>query len=133
MTPRLTMVLIIDENVPERVADYFRERGHVVIHVRDFLRIGVTDESIANRADELAAVIVTWDRDFKKLVARVPIGERLRFRRLGRISFDCRPEHGRRRAEQLIEYIEFAYEVESRSRDRRLIVEITETSFRVVR
>jgi hypothetical protein len=79
------------------------------------------------------AVVVTWDRDFKQLIGRVPIGERLRFRRLGRISFDCRPEHGRRRAEQLIDYIEFAYEVESRRRDRRLIVEITETSLRVVR
>jgi hypothetical protein len=26
------------------------------------------------------AVVVTWDRDFKRLVGRVPIGERLRFR-----------------------------------------------------
>jgi hypothetical protein len=104
-----------------------------VIQVRDFLDVGVSDESIASRADELMAVVVTWDRDFKRLVGRVPIGERLRFRRLGRISFDCRPERGRRRAEQLIDYIEFAYEVESRRRDRRLIVEITETSIRVVR
>jgi predicted nuclease of predicted toxin-antitoxin system len=127
------MVLIIDENVPVQVADFFRERGHLVIQVRDFLDVGVSDESIASRADELMAVVVTWDRDFKRLVGRVPIGERLRFRRLGRISFDCRPERGRRRAEQLIDYIEFAYEVESRRRDRRLIVEITETSFRVVR
>jgi predicted nuclease of predicted toxin-antitoxin system len=133
MTPRPAMVLIIDENVPVQVADFFRERGHLVIQVRDFLDVGVSDESIASRADELMAVVVTWDRDFKRLVGRVPIGERLRFRRLGRISFDCRPERGRRRAEQLIDYIEFAYEVESRRRDRRLIVEITETSFRVVR
>ncbi|HEY7031833.1 MAG TPA: DUF5615 family PIN-like protein [Thermomicrobiales bacterium] len=127
------MVLIIDENVPDQVADFFRERGHLVIQVRDFLDVGVSDESVASRADELMAVVVTWDRDFKRLVGRVPIGERLRFRRLGRSSFDCRPERGRRRAEQLIDYIEFAYEVESRRRDRRLIVEITETSFRVVR
>jgi hypothetical protein len=133
MTPRLTMLLIIDENVPDDVADFFRERGHLVILVREMLGVGTADESIAERADELMAVVVTWDRDFKKLVGRVPIGERLRFRRLDRISFDCRPEHGRRRAERLIDFIEFAYEIESQSRDRRMIVEITETSFRIVR
>jgi hypothetical protein len=47
MTSRLVMVLIIDENVPDDVADYFRERGHLVISVRDYLGVGETDEEIA--------------------------------------------------------------------------------------
>jgi hypothetical protein len=43
MTPSLVMVLIVDENVPDAVADFFRDRGHVVIRVRDYLGVGEAD------------------------------------------------------------------------------------------
>ncbi|MER3436268.1 MAG: hypothetical protein C4346_00765 [Chloroflexota bacterium] len=133
MTLRIVMILIIDENVPRDVLEFFRERGHLVISIRDILGMGVEDTSIAQRADELMAVIVTRDRDFKRLIECMPTGNRPRFRHEGRMSCDCRPDNRRRRVKELIEYIEFAYEKAQQSRDRRLTIEITETTFRIVR
>lgn len=133
MIPRARMILIIDENVPQTVAEFFRGRGHSVIPIRDFLGRGAPDAAIARFSDEAMAVVVTWDRDFKQIVRRAPTGRRTEFRRLGRISFSCRESNGLRRTERLIDYIEFAFERAQSDRDQRLIVEITESSFRVVR
>lgn len=127
------MLLLVDENVPQSVADFFRARGHDVRLVRDLFPSGTPDPIIAKLGDELAAIVVTWDTDFRRLAARVPAGQRQRFRRLGRITFRCSESRGRTRAEDLIEWIEFEYEQVQKKRDKRLIVEITETSFRVLR
>jgi predicted nuclease of predicted toxin-antitoxin system len=133
VTPPLVMTLIIDENVPEAVAEFFRARGHIVIAIRDFLGRGAPDDAVAEFGDVEMAVVVTWDRDFKRLVRRVPLGNRMRFRKLGRISFECRESAGLHRLERLIDHIEFSYSMAQRERDHRLILEVTETSFRVIR
>lgn len=128
------MLLLIDENVPDSVTAFFRERGHEVHLVREVLLPGTPDPVVATLGDTLGAVIVTWNhKDFKKLAARVPEGNVQRFRHLGRINFRCNEAHGRRRAEQLIESIEFEYNQVLKLRDRRLLVEISETSMRVLR
>jgi predicted nuclease of predicted toxin-antitoxin system len=128
------VLLLIDENVPESVASFFRDRGHDVRFVRDLLLPGTPDAVVAALGDELAAVIVTWNhRDFKRLAARVPEGNVQRFRRLGRINFRCNEAHGRRRAEDFIEEIEFHYAQAQKRRDTRLMIEITATGFRIVR
>ncbi len=127
------MLLIIDENVPHEVADFFRARGHRVLLLRDLRMLGAADPEIVAQADNLGAIVVTMDRDFKQLVTRVPEGQRERFRRLGRISLDCKPTSAGRRVEQLIRSIEFEHGEVQAERDRRLIIEITETSYRVIR
>ena len=133
MSPLLVMVVIVDENVPDAVARFLRDRGHRVIPIRDYLGRGAPDEAVAEFGDTEMAVVVTWDGDFKRLVQRVPSGNRTRFRRLGRISFECRESNGLRRIERSIDHIEFAYSVAQRERDQRLIVEIGETAIRIVR
>jgi hypothetical protein len=128
------MLLLIDENVPYSVEAYFRERGHDVRPVRELFPPGTSDSVIAALGDVLDAVVVTWNqRDFRQLAARVPPGNVQRFRRLSRISFRCREAHGRRRAEELIEEIEFHYAQARKRRDKRLMIEISETTFTVVR
>ena len=128
------MLLLIDEDVPASVAAFFAERGHDVRLVRDLFAAGTPDPVIARLGDELGAIVVTWNqRDFRRLAARVPTGEPARLRRLGRISFRCHEAHGRRRAEELIEWIEFEYAQVQKRRDRRLLIEILESTFRVIR
>lgn len=127
------MLLLIDENVPNSVADYLRDRGHDVRLVRDLFPAGTPDPVIAALGDELRAIVVTWDPDFRRIAARVPVGERQRFRRLGRISFRCNEASGKRRIEELIDSIEFEYDLVQKRGDKRLLVEITETTFRVIR
>jgi predicted nuclease of predicted toxin-antitoxin system len=126
--------LLIDEDVPQSVADYFRERGHEVILVRETLLPGTPDAAIAAIGDQIEAIVVTWNhRDFQRLASRASIGTRQRFRRLGRISFRCSQSRGRARLEQLIHSIEFEYEQSIKQRDPRLIMEIAENFFKVLR
>lgn len=101
------MLLLIDENVPNSVAKFFAARGHDVRYVRDIFPAGTPDPVIAAMGERLAAIVVTWDRDFEKIVKRVPTGNRTLFRRLGRISFRCNEVRGVQLLERWIESIEF--------------------------
>lgn len=121
------MLLLIDENVPSSVAQFFAERGHDVRYVRDLFPGGTPDPVIAAIGDRMAAIVVTWDRDFDTLVQRVPAGNRARFRRLGRISFRCEETQGRRLLERWIEMIEFHYERAMQDADFRMIVQVQES------
>lgn len=129
----VVMLLLIDENVPESVTDFLRERGHVVRHVRDLFLPGTPDPIIATAGDRMGAIVVTWNhRDFKRLAARVPTGGQAALRHLGRINFRCPEAKGRMRVEQIIDVIEDEYERAQRRRDKRLLVEITMTTVRLI-
>src|SRR5687768_11733006 len=96
-----SILLLIDENVPESVTIYLRERGHDVRHVRDLSLAETPDPIIAAAADKLGAIVVTWNhRDFKKLVARAPKEGQAVLRRAGRINFRCDEAKGRYRVAQ---------------------------------
>ena len=89
------MLLLIDENVPRSVVEFFRSRGHDVRLVRDVLLPGAADEVIAVIGDQLGAIVVSWNqKDFRALASRVPVGTKRQFRSLGRITFRCNESHG---------------------------------------
>ena len=128
------MTLLINECVPHSVARVFERRGHVVRLVTDLLAAGAADPLIAVAGDQLGAIVVTWNqKDFKSLAARVPHGNVNRFRHLGRISFRMKESRGAHRAAELLEWIEFEYGQVMKRRDKRLLIEIGETVFRVIR
>ncbi len=127
------MRLLVDENVPDSVARFLRERGHTVDLVRESLGQMTPDEFIAWVGDDLAAIVVTVDRDFKQIVQRIPNGGRRRFNALGRISLRCRESQALARMTEFIEDIEREYVRLQTRPDKRLIVEITQTSYRIVR
>lgn len=101
--------------------------------VRDKFASGSPDEVVAVGGNVMGAVIITWDRDFKKLIRRMPKGTHRALKNLGRISFCCSEPLGRKRIEELIDSIEFEYTQVQRFPDRRLIMQISETSFTVSR
>lgn len=128
------MLLLIDENVPNSVAELFRERSHDVRFVPDLFPSGTPDSAIAMAGDEMGAIVVTWNhRDFEKLAPRVRKGDLQRSQPLGRINFRCREGRGRQRLEQMIESIEFEYAQVVKLRHHRLMIEIGETSVRMFR
>jgi predicted nuclease of predicted toxin-antitoxin system len=129
---RPPMRLLIDENVPRSVAEFFASRGHSVQYVRDLLPPSTPDPVIAQIGDRLSAIVVTWDRDFRKVASRVPAGNRTKFRRLGRISFQCKEPRGVPLLELWIESIEFHYQQALKRRDFRMIVQIQESGFKVM-
>jgi predicted nuclease of predicted toxin-antitoxin system len=122
------MLLLIDENVPQSVAQVFSDRGHDVRFVRDLLAAGSPDPVVAVVGDRLSAVVVTWDQDFDLLIRRIPEGNRTRFRRLGRISFRCNEVKGRLLLERWIEMIELQYRRAQSDADIRMIVQIQDNA-----
>ena len=128
---RPRMLLLIDENVPSSVAEFFAARGHEVRYVRDIFPGGTPDPVIATMGDRLSAIVVTWDRDFEKLVSRVPAGNRASFRRLGRISFRCNETKGVLLLKRWIALLEYHYEQALEQDDFRMLVQIQESGFKV--
>lgn len=126
----LRMLLLIDENVPESVARYFASRGHEVRYVRDILPARTADPVVAAVGNKLSAIVVTWDKDFRKLVQRIPSGNKAAFRRLGRITFRCNEARGLSQLKRWIDHIELLYKNASEERDFRMIVEIQENAFK---
>ncbi len=59
------MRLLIDENVPERVAEVLAARGHAVMHSRSVFATHAPDELLALGAAIEGLVIVTHDKDLK--------------------------------------------------------------------
>ncbi|MGQ0712812.1 MAG: DUF5615 family PIN-like protein [Gemmatimonadaceae bacterium] len=126
----MPMLLLIDENVPNSVAQVFIDRGHDVRFVRDLFPAGTPDPVVAAIGDRLSAIVVTWDRDFETLVRRVPEGNRARFRRLGRISFRCNEVKGRELLLRWIAMIDYHYERALEEPDFRMIVQIQESGIK---
>jgi predicted nuclease of predicted toxin-antitoxin system len=130
--PRPRMDLLIDENVPNSVAEFFASRGHKVQFVRDLLPAGTPDPVIARVGDKLSAIVVTWDRDFERIVSRVPAGNKAAFRRLGRISFRCKETQGRILLERWIMLIEAYYEQCLSKGDPRMMVQVQESGLKLM-
>ncbi len=127
------MLLVIDENVPASVGRVFSDRGHEVVHVLDVALPGTPDDVIARYGDIHEAMVITWNRrDFRRLSALVSPDNVRRFRRLSWIAFRCSEPHGAARARRWIEAIEFHLNLAQQRRDRRLMVDITETTFTVI-
>jgi predicted nuclease of predicted toxin-antitoxin system len=127
--PRMT--LLIDENVPNSVAQFFIDRGHSVSYVRDVLPAGTPDPVVARIGDRLSAIVVTWDRDFETIIKRVPPGNKNAFRRLGRISFKCSEPKGRALLERWINMIELHFAQCLEEKDFRMIVQIQESGIKL--
>jgi predicted nuclease of predicted toxin-antitoxin system len=133
LAARVVIPLLIDENVPDSVTNFLRERGHDIKEVRELSLAGSPDPIVAAAGDRLEAVVVTFNhRDFKKLAARIGKGGQARLRRLGRINFRCAESKGRQRVEQVIDIIEMEYERASRRRDKRLLIDVTTTTVSII-
>jgi predicted nuclease of predicted toxin-antitoxin system len=127
------MRLLVDENVQNSVAEFFRSRGHEVYLVREVLVPATSDKALSQLGDLMGLIVVTWDRDLRTLAKRAPRGERQKYRRLGRISLRCNQSRVLSRIQQVIESIEFEHQQSLKQKDRRLFVEITESTFVVIR
>jgi predicted nuclease of predicted toxin-antitoxin system len=127
------MTLFIDECLPlTSFRTFLQGRGHLVFGVGEAFPSGSPDQSVLAAADARGAVVVTSDRDWRQLLRQVREGERGRFKRAGRILFNCDHSVALRRLEALIEDIEREYELATRS-GRQLIMRITEGSYTVER
>lgn len=113
------MQFMLDENVPASVATTLGQLGHQATFIRDYVPPGSPDAVVATVAEEMNAVLVSFDGDFQKISPRIPIGHRTRFRRLSRIWMRCGEPQASNRIEAAIELFESEIELaKNREADR---------------
>ncbi|MGH6804871.1 MAG: DUF5615 family PIN-like protein [Methyloceanibacter sp.] len=118
------MRVLLDQNVPDSVAEAFRENGHEVIFLRNILPPDSPDQIVADVSEAEGAVLVSCDGDFQRIAPRIPIGQRRRFARLSRVSLNCPEPQAANRVRVAMSLIETEYEVAQNANDARMIISI---------
>ena len=120
------MRFLVDEHVSNAIMECLRNRGHDVFSVRNRLPPGTPDPAIVADADQLGAVIVTWNRKhFAPLIRRDDPAKSAAAPNAGLLSFDCKPAQAVQLLERHVRHIEFASMDRQDQDDRRLIVEVS--------
>lgn|SRR5487761_106516 len=127
------MYLIIDNNVPDSVAEKFSSRGHKVELVREILAADAPDQLIAAFANQEGAILVSGDRDFRQIAKRIPTGSKTRFSRLSRISIACFEPNAASRVEEEMEIIELTYAQAQKTADKRIFIVIQDKGIKINR
>jgi predicted nuclease of predicted toxin-antitoxin system len=128
----VAMPLLIDEDVPQSAANFLAARGHNVAYVRDLFLGGSPDAIIAAVADKRGWIVVTCDRDYRRLAPRIPKGGKAGLKRMGRIGLRCSQARALSRLEAEIELIEFEYGRRLSRKDSRLLIDVTDTTVSVI-
>lgn len=80
------MRFLLDVHMPPRLAREFTSLGHECLQVRSLLPLTSLDTAIADKANELAAVMVSKDADFVELHQRGVLKVPLVWVRLGNVT-----------------------------------------------
>lgn len=64
------MRFLVDENLPERVAQLLVENGHDAVHVRGIGLERADDPVVMDRAETESRVVISADTDFGAILAR---------------------------------------------------------------
>ena len=122
---------LIDENAPQSIGIFLESRGHEVFYVGDQFAKGTPDSALLAAAVAQGLVVVTFDKDFNQLVKQLPEGTRGRVRsQAGRVSLRIRESKALSRIQELADVIEMNHHL-SLQREKRFIIQISETSYKV--
>ncbi|HEX3666072.1 MAG TPA: DUF5615 family PIN-like protein [Rhizomicrobium sp.] len=125
------MHFLLDHNVPDSVAAALIEFSHTVELVRKILPKDSADPVVATAAENIGAILVSVDKDFRNIAPRIPKGHRARFRKLSRISLDCSEYQAADRIRKLMRHIELAWEDAQEQPDKRMFFIVQTSGFRV--
>jgi hypothetical protein len=125
------MRLLIDQNVPDSVAQFFRERGHEVSLVRETLGRAAPDQLIAVTAELQGVIVVSFDKDFRRFQKLVPEGHRKGFvAGAGLIHLAVKETRGVARLRDEIAMIEF-YAARAAREGKLVRIRLTETTIQL--
>lgn len=83
------MRFFLDHNVDGLIADVLRTRGHTVVLLTDELPSNAEDHLVATVAMRLDCILVSHDRDMKRIERKISDGWRVRYPHLCRIMLCC--------------------------------------------
>jgi len=126
------MHFLLDQNVAKSVADTLLELGHTCEFSRALIPIDADDPVVAIAAEEVGAILVSHDDDFKTIAPRVMHGQRNRFRKLSRIALQCPEPMAAERLRDLMPIIEHLVALAATKPDKRVILFIQRHTIRTV-
>ena len=127
------MKFFADHCVTESVCRFLEERGHEVVRLRDVLPTDSPDPLVANFAEQLEAILISHDGDFRKIAPRIPVGARMRFKKLSRIHLQCDYPGAEKRMAAAISLIEFEWDLAQGLSDKRIHINIQKSGIKTNR
>jgi hypothetical protein len=127
------MKFFADHCVSESVCRVLEERGHTVVRLRDELLTDSPDPVVAKFAEEIEAILVSHDRDFKKIAPRIPAQARSRFKRLSRVHLQCDYPGAEKRVAAAMSLLEFEWAISQERPDRRIHIVIQKNGIKTYR
>jgi predicted nuclease of predicted toxin-antitoxin system len=117
----------LDHNVPASVGQILKDSGHAVIYLSDVIAENSPDQLVCAVAEANDCILVGHDGDMRQLAQRHGVGQR-RFRRLSLIKLSCRETRSARRVSEAMTLIEHEWDYSASSNDRRIFIEIGDSS-----
>ena len=96
---------MLDENVPQVVADMLKRLGHKADFIREYAPPGSPDPVVATVSEELDAILLSFDGDFEVISPRIPDGQKKRFRKLSRVWLRCSEPQPTSRLKGVIDFV----------------------------
>jgi len=124
---------MLDENVPERVADTLRRLNHEVIRSTEVVVAGSPDQIVATAAQEGGWILMSHDRDFRRIERLYSEGQQERFPSLSRLLLSCPEPISATRLETFMTVVEAEFARVQPLEDRRLMMDIGERRIRIFR
>lgn len=122
------MRFLIDENAPMDLVYFLRDRGHEAEYVGEAFAKASPDGLLLSAAEIHGYIVITFDKDFKRLLRQVPAGQKTAVEKMaGRISFSCTETQCLPRLTELIDHVENSYQYAT-SRGKRFVMQISQTS-----
>ena len=104
------MRFLIDQNVPDSVGAALVGLGHEVILARDIFLEQTPDQIVATVAENMDAILVSNDYDYRQIAPRIPMG-RARYQRLSRIHLRCGEPQAANRMLAAMSFVEHEYQL----------------------
>ena len=127
------MLFYLDENVPAQVGDVIKDKGHEVHWTRDLIPEGSPDQMVAAISEDAGAVLVSHDKDFKRIAPRIPDGQKARFRKLSMLRLECKKPRSAKNLQALFAFVELEAELRQGLDNSRLLISIKDSSITIYR
>jgi predicted nuclease of predicted toxin-antitoxin system len=118
------MRFVLEECIPVPVDQLLIAGGHEAKWITELVPPGSPDQLVAAAAEGDSSILISHDRDFRKIAPRVQDGQQRRFRRLHIIRMECKAARIGQRLLYNLPVIAFELNERRAMRDRRLIMAI---------
>jgi hypothetical protein len=109
------------------------DRGHTVVRLRDVLPTDSPDPLVARYAEQIEAILISHDGDFRTIAPRIPKGARSRFKKLSRVLLQCDYPGSDRRMAEALGLIEFEWNLAQTRLDKRVHIVIQKAGIKTHR